>query len=131
MEIVGGNQNIKVICRVRPLKSDGKEKDAMRCIFITADKLSISLIAAGTSATTGAALDNRQSTNIFHMDYIAGEESTQDDIFREVGVPTSRSCLLGYNGTLICYGQTGTGNAKETHNLKLSPFNYVSCNMPL
>ena len=34
---------------------------------------------------------------------------TQVELYQEVVVPLLRSCLEGYNATMLAYGQTGAG----------------------
>lgn len=45
----------------------------------------------------------------FTFDRVFDECSTQDEVFQVVGVPLTRACLEGYNGTIFAYGQTGSG----------------------
>jgi kinesin family protein 5 len=47
---------------------------------------------------------------------LAGEESTQADVFKDCERIVS-SVLNGYNGTILAYGQTGSG---KTHSLIVS-----------
>jgi len=43
----------------------------------------------------------------FTFDDVIDPGGTQDDLFQRVGKPIADSCLEGYNGTIIAYGQTG------------------------
>ncbi|CAK0826023.1 unnamed protein product, partial [Prorocentrum cordatum] len=43
----------------------------------------------------------------FAFDGAFGPQSSQEDIFRAVGLPALRDCLAGINGTILAYGQTG------------------------
>jgi DNA replication protein DnaC len=45
----------------------------------------------------------------FTFDYIASEETAQQEIFEEVGRSIIEQCLHGYNGSIFAYGQTGSG----------------------
>ena len=45
----------------------------------------------------------------FTFDYVAGEETSQVDVFEAVGKSIINQCLLGYNGSIFAYGQTGSG----------------------
>jgi Cdc6-like AAA superfamily ATPase len=43
------------------------------------------------------------------FDHVFDGESTQEDVFNRVGPRFIDACLRGYNGTILAYGQTGTG----------------------
>lgn len=45
----------------------------------------------------------------YKCDYVAGENSTQQEIYDEVGLPIVKSFFQGYNCTVFSYGQTGSG----------------------
>lgn len=45
----------------------------------------------------------------FTFDSVADEASTQEDIFRLVGLPLVENCLAGFNSSIFAYGQTGSG----------------------
>jgi len=46
---------------------------------------------------------------IFTFDYIAAEETPQNEIFQDVSRNIIEQCLMGYNGSIFAYGQTGSG----------------------
>ena len=54
-------------------------------------------------------LDRGVEQKIFTFDYVADENTTQEDIFQRMARPIADSCLQGYNGTIFAYGQTGSG----------------------
>lgn len=45
----------------------------------------------------------------FSFDYVAGEASTQEEMFARVGRPLAQAVISGYNATCFAYGQTGSG----------------------
>eukprot|EP00981_Chlorochromonas_danica_P014431 scaffold7976_cov179-Ochromonas_danica.AAC.5 len=45
----------------------------------------------------------------FGFDLIFDEQSQQDQVWKEVGLPILNKALAGYNGTIFAYGQTGSG----------------------
>ena len=45
----------------------------------------------------------------FNFDYVADEETGQQDMFETIARPIADACLEGYNGTIFAYGQTGSG----------------------
>jgi len=49
-------------------------------------------------------LDRGAEQKMFTFDYVAGEETTQEDIFVRMAKPIADSCLQGYNGTIFAYG---------------------------
>ena len=49
------------------------------------------------------------SNKSYQFDYIADENSTQNDIFENCAKKICDYCLEGYNGTIFAYGQTGSG----------------------
>jgi kinesin family member 15 len=51
---------------------------------------------------------------------VASEETSQDDLFENVGKQIVTACLLGYNGSIFAYGQTGSG---KTHTIQGGPNN--------
>ena len=40
----------------------------------------------------------------FTFDFVAGEDITQDEMFKQIGNPMVDGCLQGYNSTLLAYG---------------------------
>ena len=45
----------------------------------------------------------------FFFDRAFAPTDSQDDVYNEVGGPIVSNVLRGYNGTILAYGQTGTG----------------------
>ncbi|CAN0892051.1 Kinesin-like protein KIN-12F [Linum grandiflorum] len=45
----------------------------------------------------------------FAFDSVLDSNSTQEDVFQEVGIPLVQSALAGYNSSILSYGQTGSG----------------------
>eukprot|EP00227_Mantoniella_beaufortii_P013703 CAMPEP_0197580776 /NCGR_PEP_ID=MMETSP1326-20131121/4486_1 /TAXON_ID=1155430 /ORGANISM="Genus nov. species nov., Strain RCC2288" /LENGTH=85 /DNA_ID=CAMNT_0043144585 /DNA_START=126 /DNA_END=380 /DNA_ORIENTATION=- len=48
----------------------------------------------------------------FAFDTVFAESASQGRVFSEVALPVVEAVLKGYNGTVMAYGQTGTG---KTH----------------
>ncbi|CAL9100397.1 unnamed protein product [Musa textilis] len=81
--------SVKVVVRVRPGNEQKRANDgAVRKI------LSDSLVVGGRSFT-------------FHS--VLGPESTQEDVFKTVGIPLVNYSFAGFNTSILSYGQTGTG----------------------
>jgi len=45
----------------------------------------------------------------FCFDWVAGEDSTQEEVFNMIGLPLLQTSVEGYNATIFAYGQTGSG----------------------
>ena len=95
---------IRVVCRVRPPLPNSTTKT-------NASKKDLNLVQCrGNEIIIGLAPETRS----FVFDYVADTESTQDDMWQNVGLEVCQSSLGGYHGTIIAYGQTGSG---KTHTI--------------
>ena len=92
--------HIQVVCRIRPSNSADSHNQRKS---VTVDKTSNAVI-----------VNSKPDTKVFSFDFVGGEETSQEEIFQVVGLPITEACIQGYNGTILCYGQTGTG---KTHTL--------------
>ena len=90
----GEADRIKVVCRIRPAKNAAE--NSMRRFVNFQD-------------TTTVVVNTFPEPKIFTFDYVADEVTSQEDMFQIVGLPYAQACIEGYNGTILCYGQTGTG----------------------
>ena len=48
-------------------------------------------------------------SSVYSFDHVWNSNATQQDIFDKVGIELCSHALEGFNATLFCYGQTGTG----------------------
>ncbi|XP_048586014.1 centromere-associated protein E isoform X2 [Nematostella vectensis] len=87
---------IQVYVRVRPFTDKEKERKEPNAVQIHHDH---SLIRV---------LDPRRETNYF-FDGVFGPEASNHELYLKVGRPLVYAALNGYKGTLLTYGQTGTG----------------------
>ncbi|KNE72889.1 hypothetical protein AMAG_17126 [Allomyces macrogynus ATCC 38327] len=88
---------IKVFVRVRPvLAHEANEKDTPT---VTTDP--------GASQIT--IFDNVKKPASFVFDHVFPPATDNRAVYAQVGKPLVEACLRGFNGTLIAYGQTGTG----------------------
>ncbi|RZB51212.1 Kinesin-like protein KIN-12F isoform B [Glycine soja] len=83
------NSHVKVVVRIRPENSNGKEGD------LKIKKVSSDALCVG---------DRK-----FTFDEVFDANSNQEDVFQSVGVPLVRNALAGYNTTILSYGQSGSG----------------------
>ncbi|KAL2956349.1 hypothetical protein AAZX31_18G078700 [Glycine max] len=79
------NSHVKVVVRIRPENSNGKEGD------LKIKKVSSDALCVG---------DRK-----FTFDEVFDANSNQEDVFQSVGVPLVRNALAGYNTTILSYGQ--------------------------
>ena len=91
---------IRVVCRVRP--SNSREAALNLRKSVTVDR------------NAELTIDSKPEAKQFTFDYVADELVLQDEFFKSVGLPITEACLQGFNGTIICYGQTGTGKSHTT-----------------
>ncbi|VDN11131.1 unnamed protein product, partial [Dibothriocephalus latus] len=95
-------ENIKVICRVRPLNESEKARD---------DKFILSFPG-----------DSNQSVHLgktFTFDHVFQPKSQQEELYEVVAKPIVADVLNGYNGTIFAYGQTASG---KTFTMEVSYF---------
>lgn len=98
--------NIKVICRFRPLNEREKNLNTGICFQIKDSKqVKIS--------------EDIEKQNLpryyFQLDYIYEPTSTQEEIYKIAGKPVLESFFQGFNGTIFAYGQTSSG---KTHTMQ-------------
>ncbi|XP_074659663.1 kinesin heavy chain-like isoform X3 [Tubulanus polymorphus] len=91
------DDNIKVVCRVRPLNSS-EEKAGSKFIlkFPTDESISI-------------------GGKVYIFDKIIKPNATQEHVYNTVAKPIVADVLGGYNGTIFAYGQTSSG---KTHTME-------------
>ena len=87
-------ERIKVVCRIRPAKN-ASESSSRRYVNIR----------DSSTVVVSSFLEPK----VFSFDHAAGEETSQEQMFQIVGLPYAKACIEGYNCTILCYGQTGTG----------------------
>ncbi|KAE8733551.1 Mitochondrial import inner membrane translocase subunit Tim17/Tim22/Tim23 family protein [Hibiscus syriacus] len=80
---------VKVVVRIRPI--NGQTKEVNRTVRkVSSDSLSVG--------------DRK-----FTFDSVLDTNSSQEDVFRQIGVPLVKNALSGYNASILSYGQTGSG----------------------
>ena len=86
------NDNIYVIARIKPEEDKNNKLSQMKITDSTITMIS-----------------SNNSKHEYSLDYIAKEESTQEEIFVHCGKEICDHALKGYNCTIFAYGQTGSG----------------------
>lgn len=93
------SESITCYVRCRPLNQFESQVGA-NCVKISSNKKSITI--------------QSEESKEFSFDAIIPDTSSQNDIFNEIGMPTLKFFLGGYNATIFAYGQTGSG---KTHTM--------------
>lgn len=117
-------RNFKVVVRVRPMVE--REHTSERCINVDS-KHAITVVKADdtvdsrpttardrrpsltSSRRPSTASSSRNEEQHFAYDRVFDEGIEQEDIYEQSCRPIVLSVLEGYNGTVLAYGQTGTG----------------------
>ena len=107
---------VNVFARVRPgvAREDGDQHcvdmnaDTGKCLVRLQDWDAVERVLAGGSAAI------RTVEKEYTFDGVFDQESTQKEVYEDVGKPVLKDVLQGYNGSILAYGQTGAG---KTHSL--------------
>lgn len=98
---------VRVVVRSRPLTTLAGEKAAIFAEPVVKDKCTLRVEGMGEGA-----LDKRTGRGVaprmFKCNAYLGPEADQSDVF-EQAAPIVERTLQGYNGTIFCYGCTGSG----------------------
>ncbi|OCF35334.1 kinesin [Kwoniella heveanensis BCC8398] len=97
---MSGN-NIKVVCRFRPMNRMETESKSETCVDISSDYTTVQL--KNSTSLAGPEKDG------FTFDRVFDTSTRQDEIFDWGVKGIVEDVMTGFNGTLFCYGQTGSG----------------------
>mmetsp|Transcript_12956 Transcript_12956/g.18498 ORF Transcript_12956/g.18498 Transcript_12956/m.18498 type:complete len:106 (-) Transcript_12956:423-740(-) len=90
---------IQVYLRIRPSKSKSE--------FFSQDDVDENKLLLKLPKGLRQDYVNNSRTNFaFQFNGVLNEDTTQDDVFRIIGVPAVRNVLEGFNSTVFAYGQT-------------------------
>mmetsp|Transcript_17939 Transcript_17939/g.53743 ORF Transcript_17939/g.53743 Transcript_17939/m.53743 type:complete len:766 (-) Transcript_17939:710-3007(-) len=101
---------VKVVMRCRPLNS--KEKADGRTKIVEMDR------KTGTVILNNPKGDTSEAPKSFTFDHVMDENISQREVYDIAARPIVDSAIMGYNGTIFAYGQTGTG---KTHTMDGAP----------
>eukprot|EP00232_Nephroselmis_pyriformis_P027807 CAMPEP_0182868996 /NCGR_PEP_ID=MMETSP0034_2-20130328/9656_1 /TAXON_ID=156128 /ORGANISM="Nephroselmis pyriformis, Strain CCMP717" /LENGTH=520 /DNA_ID=CAMNT_0025001431 /DNA_START=259 /DNA_END=1818 /DNA_ORIENTATION=- len=93
--------NVKVAVRCRPIKAN---EDGQKSVFRKQ--------MGGENEDQQQAVVEDPDTGALHTyvyDYVYDEESTQEQVYKDLGAPILDKAMDGFNGTIFAYGQTGSG----------------------
>ncbi|GFG29444.1 hypothetical protein Cfor_02644 [Coptotermes formosanus] len=97
----GEVENVRVVVRVRPLSE--KEIEAGYRQITKVDTVHKTISVENPQAADG------EPPKTFTFDVVFDTDSRQMDVYNETARPIVDKVLMGYNGTILAYGQTGTG----------------------
>mmetsp|Transcript_3792 Transcript_3792/g.13299 ORF Transcript_3792/g.13299 Transcript_3792/m.13299 type:complete len:394 (-) Transcript_3792:75-1256(-) len=97
---------VRVHMRCRPLSS--KETEDGRTRIVDMDCKNGTVTVRNPKATG-------EEPKTFTFDKVYDWNCTQKEVFENTAMPILESVMEGYNGTIFCYGQTGTG---KTHTME-------------
>ena len=92
IDAAGGEQNVRVAVRVRPLVARERVGSSRECISEDEQSSSVSI-----------------GKRRFTFDHVFGKKSTQAEVFDVCATHLVDGCFNGYNATVLAYGQTGSG----------------------
>jgi len=92
-------EHIRVVCRFRPVNQQETENNGKICVEFQPDMKTVSLTPNDAGATAST----------FQFDRVFDLNSTQQEVYDDVGPNIVDSILDGYNAAIIAYGQTGSG----------------------
>lgn len=94
-------ENVRVVVRTRPM--DRNEIMSGSLSVIKVDKLKRAITVVKPNATSN------EPPKTYYFDNVFDGESNQLDLYVDTARPIVEKVLEGYNGTILAYGQTGTG----------------------
>uniref|UniRef100_A0A336MB45 Kinesin-like protein n=1 Tax=Culicoides sonorensis TaxID=179676 RepID=A0A336MB45_CULSO len=100
-ETQGEIENVRVVVRSRPLSKDEIAGGAQNIVKVDKANRQITVQKPNASIT--------EPPKIYFFDNVFDENSSQIDLYVDTARPIVDKVLEGYNGTILAYGQTGTG----------------------
>ncbi|KAL7734106.1 hypothetical protein ACLKA6_011788 [Drosophila palustris] len=94
-------ENVRVVVRSRPLDKNELSTGALSAIQV--DKINRAITVSKPNATAN------EPPKTYYFDNVFDGGSNQLDLYVDTARPIVDKVLEGYNGTILAYGQTGTG----------------------
>eukprot|EP00578_Thalassiosira_sp_NH16_P001528 CAMPEP_0181141098 /NCGR_PEP_ID=MMETSP1071-20121207/35646_1 /TAXON_ID=35127 /ORGANISM="Thalassiosira sp., Strain NH16" /LENGTH=1449 /DNA_ID=CAMNT_0023228073 /DNA_START=59 /DNA_END=4408 /DNA_ORIENTATION=+ len=103
-----GEQNVRVVARVRPLSTKELNEKSGESILAHPRQSNIRVVEPDADAmNVGGGGDGKRK---FEFDSVFGTDSTQQEVYENTcGDMISSSIFKGFNATILAYGQTGSG----------------------
>eukprot|EP00064_Thunnus_orientalis_P008516 superscaffoldBa00001015_g8539 len=108
------SESVKVVVRCRPMNE--KERAAKFERVVSVDVKLGQIIVRNPRETSASELPK-----VFTFDSVYDSNSKQIDLYDETFRPLVDSVLLGFNGTIFAYGQTGTGKTYTMEGVRNDP----------
>ncbi|XP_065221800.1 kinesin-like protein KIF3A [Planococcus citri] len=106
-------ENVRVAARVRPLSTKELERKCRSVVNVETYNNSIYVFNPNTT--------QRSIPKTFNFDVVFDKDSKQMDVYNELARPIVDKVLAGYNGTILAYGQTGTGKTFTMEGINAEP----------
>ncbi|XP_072859843.2 kinesin-like protein KIF11 isoform X1 [Pogona vitticeps] len=104
MASVGGSEkeeNIQVVVRCRPFSMSEHKANSYPVVECEHARKEVTVCTGGVT--------DKRSRKTYTFDMVFGAQAKQIDVYRSVVCPILDEVLMGYNCTVLAYGQTGTG----------------------
>eukprot|EP00899_Mesostigma_viride_P023218 jgi/Mesvir1/4080/Mv11445-RA.1 len=121
-ENANGDNNVKVLVRIRPCNSS-ERKSGLGTVVEQTSSSSLVVRGAGDAGIGKDDCDKGRGTPVkdpssvpsheFTFDHVLGPESSQNQVYMHAGSSMVENCLAGYNSSLFAYGQTGSGKVSR------------------
>ncbi|XP_060931251.1 kinesin-like protein KIF3B isoform X2 [Limanda limanda] len=107
-------ETVKVVVRCRPMNEKEQANKFERVVSVDV-KLGQIIVRNAREASAS------ESPKVFTFDSVYDWNSKQIDLYDESFRPLVDSVLLGFNGTIFAYGQTGTGKTYTMEGVRNDP----------
>ncbi|KAM7532789.1 hypothetical protein Aperf_G00000129441 [Anoplocephala perfoliata] len=94
-------ESVRVIVRCRPMNKKEAESGHECCVCVDESNSNLEIKSLRDGSPGGS--------SIYTFDAVYGPSSTQKQLYEKSFFDVVQSVLLGFNGTIFAYGQTGTG----------------------
>ncbi|XP_072553013.1 kinesin-like protein KIF3B [Salminus brasiliensis] len=108
------SESVKVVVRCRPMNEKERAANFERVVSVD-----VKLGQVAVRNPRGAS--SHEHPKVFTFDSVYDWNSKQIDLYDETFRPLVDSVLLGFNGTIFAYGQTGTGKTYTMEGVRNDP----------
>eukprot|EP01137_Pigoraptor_chileana_P025291 Opistho-2@94559 len=98
----------KVVVRLRPPVPQELEVHAEECLVVENSRV-VRITEVIDPGAKPSSMPTEVAVHGFKFDQVYDKDTTQDELYGTAIKPVVESVLEGYNGSVIAYGQTGTG----------------------
>ncbi|KAJ8370742.1 hypothetical protein SKAU_G00107700 [Synaphobranchus kaupii] len=107
------SESVKVVVRCRPMNEKEKAANFQRVVSVD--------VKLGQVAVKNPRGTSHEHPKVFTFDSVYDSNSKQVELYDETFRPLVDSVLLGFNGTIFAYGQTGTGKTYTMEGVRNDP----------